>query len=175
MKKTAELPPDTDRLAFRKWNDDDLDRLHAICSKPQVMQFVGDGQVWAKDRTLEFIRSATEMFLEHGFCQWPLTHKADGKLIGYCGVVKSDDALEIGWRLAPEYWGRGLATEAARAILNHNIRKLGFQRLIATVQAMNMASIRVIEKLGMTLADTFDRDGRKVLFYSVDASCLTSG
>ena len=48
------VPPDTDRLAFREWNDDDLDRFHAICSEPKVMQFVGDGQAWTRNRTGQF-------------------------------------------------------------------------------------------------------------------------
>ena len=172
---TQHSPPDTNRLAFREWSDDDLDRFHAICSDPQVMQFVGDGQAWAKERTGEFIQFALETLQQHGYCQWPLIHKADGKLIGYCGFVNSDDAPEIGWRLAPEYWGQGLATEAARAVLTHGFETLGFQRVIATVQAANVASIRVIEKLGMTLVENFDRDGREVMLYSVDAGSLTPG
>lgn len=176
IKKTdsVPIPPDTNRLAFREWNGDDLDRFHAICSDPQVMQYVGDGQIWSRARVAGFIQSASESFREHGFCQWPLTHKADGKLIGYCGFVNTDNTPEIGWRLAPEYWGQGLATEAARAVLKHGIQMLGFQRAIATVQSSNLASIRVIEKLGMTLVKRFDRDGREVMLYSTDASCLSS-
>jgi RimJ/RimL family protein N-acetyltransferase len=65
-------------------------------------------------------------------------------------------------------------TEAARAVLKHGIQMLGFQRAIATVQSANLASIRVIEKLGMTLVKRFDRDGREVMLYSTDASCLSS-
>jgi ribosomal-protein-alanine N-acetyltransferase len=113
------------------------------------------------------------MFREHEYCQWALIYKADGKLIGYCGFVNTNDDREIGWRLAPEYWGQGLATEAARAVLTHGIETLGFQRVIATVQTMNVASIRIIEKLGMSLVGRFDRDGREVLVYSVDAGCHT--
>ena len=79
--KLDDVPPDTDRLAFREWNDDDLDRFHAICSDPKVMKFVGDGQAWTKDRTGQFIQSASDMLQEHGYCQWPMIHKADGTLI----------------------------------------------------------------------------------------------
>jgi len=122
-----------------------------------------------RGRGIELVNSATEMLRENGYCQWALICKADGKLIGFCGFVNSDDAPEIGWRLAPEYWGQGLATEAARAVLTHGIETLGFQRVIATVQSTNAASIRVIEKLRMTLVEKFDRDGREVLVYSVDA------
>ena len=167
--KLDDVPPGTDRLAFREWNDDDLIRFHAICSEPKVMQFVGDGQAWTKDRTGQFLQSASDMLQEHGYCQWALIHKADGLLIGYCGFVKSDNTPGIGWRLAPEHWGQGLATEAARAVLKHGIETLRFQRAIATVQAANVALIRVIEKLGMTLVERFDRGGREVLVYSADA------
>ncbi len=167
------IPPDTDRLAFRKWNAEDLDQFHAICSDPQVMQFVGDGQAWSKARTGQFIQLAIDTLQENGYCQWAVIHKANQEMIGFCGFVNTDTDSEIGWRLAPEYWGQGLATEAARAILKHGIQTLGFQRVIATVQAKNMASIRVIEKLGMTLERSFDRDGREVLLYSADAGCLS--
>ena len=173
--KLGRIPPEADRLAFREWDGDDLERFHSICSDPQVMQFVGDGQAWTKERTDQFIQSASDTFREHGYCQWALVHKADGKLIGYCGFVKSDNDSEIGWRLAPEYWGQGLATEAARAVLKHCIETLEFRRVIATVQAANAASIRIIEKLGMTLVERFDRDGQEVLVYSLDADSLTSG
>lgn len=172
--KLDDVPPHTDRLAFREWNEGDLDRFHEICSDPQVMQFVGNGQAWTRDRTGQFIQSASDMLREHGYCQWALTHKTDGKLIGYCGFVNLDDAPEIGWRLALENWGKGLATEAARAILKHGIETLGFQRVIATVQAANVASIRVIEKLGMTLVKSFDRGGSEVMLYSADAGCLSA-
>lgn len=166
---TPPAPPDTDRLSFREWNEDDLDRFHAICSDSRVMEYVGDGLVWSRDRTGQFIQSAIDTLEAHGFCQWAVIHKADQQLIGYCGFVKTPTDPEIGWRLAPEYWGNGLATEAARAALNHGIETLGIQRVIATVQAKNSASIRVIKKLGMTLDESFNRDGRKVRVYVANA------
>lgn len=160
------IPPDTDRIAFREWSDDDLDAFQAICSDPRVMRYVGDGKTWSTERTGKFIHAAAEMFRQYGYCQWPLIYKADRKLIGYCGFVNAEAAVEIGWRLVPEYWGQGLATEAAGAALRHGIATLGFRRVIASVQAANVASIRVIEKLGMTLVESVDRAGRKVNVYA---------
>lgn len=110
----------------------------------------------------------------YGYCQWPLIYKADCKLIGYCSFVNIDDAPEIGWRLAREYWGRGLATEAAQTVFKHGTETLALQRMIATVHAADVASIRVIEKLGMMLMKRFDRDGREVMLYSMDMSDLGS-
>ena len=110
---------------------------------------------------------AKETYKERGFCQWPLIHKADVALIGFCGFERTGDGSEIGWRLASEYWGQGLATEAAQAALDHGFQKLGFQRVIATVQSANRASIRVIEKLGIQQESSFQRNGREVSVYSI--------
>jgi len=162
-------PPDTDRLTFREWLDDDIEPFHAICSDPRVMQYVGNGQVWQRERTGQFIQSAIAALRDHGYCQWALIHKADDKLIGYCGFVKTETNPEIGWRLEPEYWGQGLATEAARAALTYGFSTVRFKRVVATVQTANAASARVIEKLGMTLERRFDRDGREVMIFSANA------
>lgn len=166
---TPVTPPDTDRLRFRGWWNDDFDPFHAICSNSRVMKHVGDGEVWQSERTHQFIQSANENLWDYGYCQRALIHKADDKLIGYCGFVKTETDPEIGWRLAPDYWGQGLATEAARAALKYGFVVLNFNRVTATVQSENTASVRVIEKLGMTLERRFDRDGRGVMVYAVSA------
>ncbi len=174
MLEPPSTPPATDRLEFREWHLQDLDRFHVICSDPRVMRYVGDGRVWSQEQTSQFIQAATKMLRNCGYCQWALIHKANRQLIGYCGLAKSDELPEIGWRLSPEYWGQGLATEAAQAVLNHGLLAIGCSQIIATVQAENTASIRVIEKLGMSPSRRMDRMGREVVVYTADKKCLTS-
>ena len=171
----AGIPPmavmlKSERLIFREWCDEDLPAFHRICSDARVMEFVGHGQPWSLETTEHFISRATGSLQEFGFCQWPLIHKADAVLNGYCGFVQTADGPEIGWRLAPDYWGQGLATEAARMALEHGFQELGFQRVIATVQVANAASIRVIEKLGMQHESSFQRNGREVLVYQTSVT-----
>ena len=160
------ISPQSDRLTFRVWQDDDLECFHAINSDPQVLRYVANGQVWPRSRTQQFIESASAMLKRSEFCQWALIHKSSGCLIGFCGLVDTRDLPEIGWRLARNYWGQGLATEAATEVLNHAGEVFGIRRVMATVQTENAASIRVIEKLGMTRDQTFLRDGRQVSVYS---------
>ncbi|MBC7817833.1 MAG: GNAT family N-acetyltransferase [Planctomycetaceae bacterium] len=162
------IPLETERLIFRDWTAADLEPFHALCSDPGVMQFVGDGEPWSWERTEQFVARAREMSQTLGFCQWPVIHKAESGLIGFCGFVPASDGVEIGWRLAKEFWGRGLATEAARAVLKHGFESLGFQRVIATVQSPNLASIRVIEKLGLKPESRFHRNGREVILFSIN-------
>jgi RimJ/RimL family protein N-acetyltransferase len=161
------IPPPTERLTFREWSPGDLDEFHAVCADARVMQFVGDGRPWTRTTTEQFIQRAMAISESAGFCRWPVIHRGDSAVIGFCGFVNSVDGPEIGWRLAADYWGRGLATEAARAVLNHGFETLGFQRVVATVQAPNRASIRVAEKLEMEFDRSFQRSGREILVYAV--------
>lgn len=161
------IPFETDRLIFRDWTASDLGPFHSICSDPSVMQFVGDGVPWSMERNRQWIEGAGEMSKKCGYCQWALVLKATSALVGFCGFVPADDGAEIGWRLAKSCWGQGLATEAARTVLKHGFDILGFQRVIATVQTPNRASIRVCEKLGMKLETRTQRNGREVIQFSI--------
>lgn len=158
---------ETTRLTFRDWQLDDVEPFHVICSDPRVMQFVGDGRPWSRDKTRSFIERAMAASRSLGYCQWPLIYKPDAQLIGYCGFVAAEGGAEIGWRLSPQYWGQGLATEAARCALQYGFETLEFESVKATVQARNPPSIRIVEKLGMQVESSFQRDGNEMLLFSI--------
>ena len=162
------VPPATVRLAFRHWKTADLEPFHAICSNPLVMRYVADGSVWSRQRTAEFLQRAASAFHRSGFCQWALVDRVADRLIGFCGLADTSDVPAIGWRLAPEYWHRGLATEAARNVLFHAFGSLGIERVTATVQADNHASRRITEKLGMTLVQRDCAGPRELWVFAVD-------
>lgn len=162
------FPPATERLIFRDWQPGDLELFHSLCSDPNVMRFVGDGSPWSWVKTQQFIDRVCEMTKSLGFCQWPLIDRATAVLIGSCGFVPADDGAEIGWRLAKTFWGQDWATEAVRTVLKHGFDTLRFPRIVAAVQASNRASIRVVEKIGMRLESSFQRNGRDVLLFSID-------
>ena len=107
---------ETNRLILRRWTPADELPLYGICSDPLVMQYVGDGAPWSRERTRQFIEEALATEKQYGYCRWPLILKDDGALTGFCGFTPAEHGAEIGWRLAREYWGRGLATEAAPAV-----------------------------------------------------------
>lgn len=161
-------PPATERLIFREWMPTDVETFHSLCSDPDVMRFVGDGEPWSLERTEQFVVRASEMSKKFGFCQWPLIHKDSSTLIGFCGFVPAKDGAEIGWRLSKSHWGRGMATEAAQAVLSFGLGALGFQRIIATVQSGNEPSIRVIQKLGMKAKTCFRRNERDVFLFLIN-------
>lgn len=163
---------ETERLIFRDWQEEDTEPFHAICSDPGVMQFVGNGEPYSRERTKLWIRDSQELSQQRGYCRWALVLKETSALIGFCGFIPADGGAEIGWRLAKECWGQGLATEAAFAALQHGFHVLGFPRVIALVQSPNTASQRVCEKLGMQFERSIERQGRKLNVYSKSRSAI---
>ena len=110
-----------------------------------------------------------------GWVLWPVIHRADSRFIGFCGFGEEDNSeVGMGWRLLPEYWGQGLATEAAAATLQHGFATWGFSHVVAYVQKPNAASIRVMEKIGMISASPKDA-GIKQIIVSVECDGVTSG
>ncbi len=127
-----------------------------------------------RKKSRQFIADAIAEQHQHGYCRWPLILKDTEALAGFCGFAHRDAGAEIGWRLASQYWGRGLATEAARAVFRYGAEALGFDRITATIQSGNDASQRVAEKLGMTLAGRMERNGRETLIFAADCSSANS-
>lgn len=170
---------ETDRLILRRFVPEDLDPLFALYRDPEIRRYFPEGVL-----TYEETREELEWFLnghpshpELGL--WATLHKGSNQFIGRCGLlpwtIEGRFEVEVAYLLAREYWGNGLATEAARAIARYAFDQLDLTRLICLVDPDNHASRRVAEKIGMTLereVDGINGDGFPTLIYSlnVDAS-----
>src|SRR5262249_50280788 len=127
-------------------------------SDPAVLRYTGDpgGGLTGLEHALEVLRSRPlEDYRKYGFGRWACVHKADGKVIGFAGLKHLDDLggqVDVGYRLLPAYWGRGLATEACRPIIEYGFTHLKLKRIIGMVDPANVASVRVLQKLGLTHA-----------------------
>lgn len=144
---------ETERLMFRNWRKGDLQRYEAICSSPEVMQFLG-GQLDPQEvlDDLDYFRELGQS----GPTYWAVEQKVDGQLIGFCGilVVEEDETCvtgewEIGWRFAPSAHGIGLAFEAACAVVRAAFEEWGFSRIVCRIHSDNIASRRLAERLGL--------------------------
>lgn len=166
---------ETDRLILRHLQMDDLSDMAPILADPEVMRFSLGRKT--REQTRKWMEGCLENYSEErwGFGLWAVVHKRDNKLIGYCGLVQWKDVdgrreVEVGYRLARPYWGRGLATEAARAVRDYAFGQLGLTRLISIIEPENIASIRVAEKNGMKLEKEIIKWNRPVRIYAVDKS-----
>jgi len=133
------------------------------------MRYIGDGKPWPEERAREFVARQVALYSERGFCLWKLGLKGAAGLIGFCGVQPLPETaeIEIGWWLARAWWGRGLATEAARAALEDAFTRVGLRRVVAIAQPGNRASVRVMEKLGMRFEAVRVHRGVEVVMYGV--------
>lgn len=157
-------PPtlETERLILRDWRDDDVERWVAMNADPRVTEFFG------KTYTREFSEASARKIREHlgrdGFGWWAVEVRGGTPFAGVVALqavpfeAAFTPAYEIGWRFAPEHWGRGYATEGAKAALTHAFDRLGWREVIAFTAEPNLKSQRVMQRLGMTHdpADDFD-------------------
>ncbi len=156
---------ETERLLLRPWRDSDREPFYRITSDPRVMQFFPAIPTRAQSDAL--IDRCQEHFARHGFTFFASESRETGRLAGFIGLAHTPfqahftPCVEIGWRLACEYWNRGLATEGARAALRFGFEQSGLAEIVAFTVPANLRSRRVMEKLGMTRqpADDFEHPG----------------
>lgn len=162
-----EIATSTERLLVRNWTDADREPFHAICSDAKVMRHVGDKSLWSREQSDAFVTRNQAAFAEHGVCQWAVVLRETNELAGFCGFVNRPSGVEMGWRLASRFHGRGLGTEAARAVLDYGQSQCGVTRVYLIIQAPNRASVRVAEKLGFRAGPVFLRENRVVIRFEL--------
>ncbi len=133
---------------------------------------------WSEERSRQFVERQIALFDQRGFCLWKLTPRLPqdgGGLIGFCGLQPLPgtqpgiEEIEIGWWLARAWWGRGLATEAARAVLRDGFERVGLERMVAIAQPANTASIGIMRKLGLGFERMAESRGIPVVLYALGA------
>ena len=152
----------TARLRLRAWRDEDLEPFAALNADPRVREFFPS--VLTYQESAESMAYIREHFQRHGFGLWAVEVIDGAPFIGFIGLsVPPFDApfmpaVELGYRLAYDHWGRGYASEGSRAVLDYGFTTLGLREIVAFTTASHQRSRRVMERLGMTRnpADDFD-------------------
>src|SRR6516165_7921619 len=146
----------TERLILREFDEGDAAAFYVLGSDPAIIRFTGDPGLTSIEHAREVLRShPLADYQKYGFGRWACLHKETGAIIGFAGLKYLEDLKEvdIGYRLVPAHWGAGLATEAGRAVLDYGFRELHLEEIIGLADPANVASVRVLEKLGFS----FDR------------------
>jgi RimJ/RimL family protein N-acetyltransferase len=141
----------TERLRLRPACRADAPALHALWTEPQVRRFLWDDVAIPPERAAEVVEDSATTFAERGLGQWLVFEGSTDELAGFAGlrVLEATGDVELLYGLYPRCWGRGLATEASRALLRYGFEELGLARIVAGADEPNLASLRVIERLGM--------------------------
>jgi RimJ/RimL family protein N-acetyltransferase len=169
---------ETKRLLLRHQVIEDLDDLWALYCNPNITKYIPDAprsRAEAQEE-LEWHMHGHPKHPELGL--WATIYKESGKFIGRCGLLpwtmEGQYDVEVAYTIAEEYWGQGLGSEAAEAILKYGFEKLNLSRLICLIDAENIASQKVAEKIGMT----FEKEGQDEMgpfqIYSINKKVTSS-
>jgi [ribosomal protein S5]-alanine N-acetyltransferase len=162
---------ETPRLILRQFNESDVEPLLSFLGDPEVMRFSITGPETREDIQTRYLPGCLKRYSRDGLGQWAVVRKSDGTCIGECGIclqkVDGESEFEISYRMRRDCWGSGLATEAAQACRDYGFKQAGLRRLISIIESENTASIRVAEKMGMTLEKKASFHNIPVLIYSV--------
>jgi ribosomal-protein-alanine N-acetyltransferase len=158
---------ETERMVLRWMDVSDVDDLMGIFSDPVAMRHYP--AIKSRAEAEDWVRWTLASYRDHGFGQWVAVLKKSGEFAGQCGLtvqeVEGTEEVEIGYLFLRRFWGRGLATEAARAVRDHGFA-LGYRRLVSIIDPQNLASRRVAEKAGLTLEKEVWKSNKKVCVYS---------
>ena len=161
----------TERLILRTWMAHDISSMALISSNPVVMEYFPSPQ--DRGETEQLINKINKQYERYGYTLYAVDTKNTGEFIGFVGlshpsyeipnfIPKGSPIVEIGWRLSSDYWGRGYATEAAKAVLAYAFIELCLDEIISFTTVANTKSRRVMEKIGLQHDETDNFDHPKL-------------
>ena len=179
---------ETQRLVLRCWRSSDLEPFAKMNADPNVMEFFP--APLSSPQSDALVAKIERHFRKYGFGLYAVELKDDGGFVGFIGLsvpaflAHFTPCVEIGWRLSSEFWGKGLATEGAEAVLKYSREVLRLKDVVSFTVPVNLRSRRVMEKIGMTYdpADDFDHPQlppghplRRHVLYRLDLESLLVG
>lgn len=144
---------ETERLILRTWKKEDADPYFQINQNPKIIEFIR-GPI-TMEQVNDFISAVNRQSDKHGYTLWAVELKETGELMGFIGLNYIDweshftPAVEVGWRLGSQFWGKGYATEGAKASLDYGFKQCGLKEIVSFTVPANIRSIRVMEKIGL--------------------------
>lgn len=166
---------ETERLILRPFDMNDAEAVYEFNSNPEIMKYTGDELLHSLERAKEIINDVWfSDYEKYGYGRYAVVHKADNKVIGFCGLkyLPELDATDIGYRFLPEYWGKGIATEAAKPFIEYGFKHFGLKRIIGIAMPDNIGSCKVLEKIGLSFykVDDYNGDGIMCNWYEIHNS-----
>jgi RimJ/RimL family protein N-acetyltransferase len=164
---------ETERLLLLPWSNAYFDEFCRICANTEVMRFISGGKPLSRGTVSEITKRTLSTWNEYGFGPWAAIEKSSGRWVGRIGLNlladwPGSDKWEVGFELAPEFWGRGLATEGASEAIRFGWKETPLDRIISVTAPSHRASQRVIEKCGLALQEETIWRGTAVVWYAID-------
>jgi len=162
---------ETNRLLLREFEIKDAESFFELNLNPNVIKYTGNSAFKDIDEAKIFLENYSD-YQKNGFGRWPviIINKSTQKFLGWCGL-KYDENLnetDIGFRFFEHFWNKGFATYSAKACINYGFEKLNLKIIIGRAMKENMASIKVLEKIGLQYQRDFNFDDQVGVIYSIE-------
>ncbi len=176
----AKIFIETERLFLRELVPEDAEGMFALDSDTEVHHYIGQQPVRTIEESRQVIEILRAQYAANGIGRWAVIEKTTGQFIGWSGL-KLDKVLtngyinyyDLGYRFMTKHWGKGYATEAAKAWVKYGFETMGLKEIFGRVNVDNIASQKVIENAGLKYVNTFDCEGIKHKWYrAIDAKTI---
>ncbi len=166
----------TAHLDLRAWSAEDAPALFAILQEDGILQYFPNPKPPPRSKADDYIAHHLADWAQYGYGHWAVVIPADGCVVGWCGLeyLPELQQTEVAYLLSKQLWGRGYATEAAVAAVRFGFESARLPAIIGLVHPDNLASIRVLEKCGLTFSDRLHLWGIDLLRYRIDRSAFAA-
>jgi RimJ/RimL family protein N-acetyltransferase len=166
---------ETERLILRELLPSDLEGMFELDSDPEVHKYLGNKIVTDKNQIAEIINVVRKQYIDNGIGRWAVIEKSTNNFIGWTGLKFVTELTngrknyyDLGYRLRRKYWGQGIATETTIASLDYAFNKLKVNEVYAAASCENIASNKILQKVGLSLIETFYYEDIKCNWYKID-------
>ncbi len=160
----------TSRLTLRAFTDDDVVPFHRMLIEKDVLRYFPNTDPPSLERVQKMVSGILKHWAEHGFGLWAVERRQSGEFMGRCGlqVIPDTGEVEVDFILGKAFWGQGYATEGGQASVQYGFERLGVEMIVGIVHPENMASQRVLEKLGLVFREKTQYFGMDCFRYAVE-------
>lgn len=166
---------ETERFLLRDVELTDVEGIFQLDSDPEVHQFLGKKPIKTLDEALEVVKYIRGQYEKNKIGRWAIIDKENNDFIGWTGLkyeenVKEFGYYDLGYRLRKEYWGQGIASETALLCLNYGFEQLKLGKIVGAADVDNLASNKILSKVGLKFIETFEYDGKLHNWYELTKS-----
>ncbi|MBA3683132.1 MAG: GNAT family N-acetyltransferase [Bacteroidetes bacterium] len=165
----------TERLILREILPEDEATMFEMDSDPEVHKYLGNDPVKDMERIRNAIQFIRKQYSENGIGRWAVIKKDTNEFIGWCGLKYFTETInnhihiyDLGYRFSKKHWGKGYATEAARACMDYGLNKMNLKEIYAMTDSRNLNSNKVLKKLGFRFIEKFDYDGDESDWFKIE-------
>ena len=160
---------ETSRLLLREMTIADAESAYLLNVDPEVIQYTGDKAFSSIEEAKQFLANYSH-YKKYGYGRWAMIIKETDEFLGWCGLkyIEEVDKYDLGYRLMKKYWNKGYATEAAIKSLELGFHRFDMESIVGHADIHNLASIRVLEKIGMTYQSNYFEEERECVAYKID-------